>query len=131
MLEAGGNAFDAGLAAAFAQMVVDPFMCGLGGMGSAQAWVADTNESTVVDFHARARSKVTPDMWAKDQLGRTPISGYTLFSDYRSELGYSSILTPGTPAGLWELHQKYATMPWKDLIQASHKRRKEWIQSVA
>jgi gamma-glutamyltranspeptidase/glutathione hydrolase len=117
VLEAGGNAFDAGLAAAFAQMVVDPFMCGLGGMGSAQAWVADTNESTVVDFHARAGSKVTPDMWAKDQLGRTPISGYTLFSDYRSELGYSSILTPGTPAGLWELHQKYATMPWKDLIQ--------------
>ncbi len=117
VLEAGGNAFDAGLAAAFVQMVVDPFMCGLGGMGTAQVWVAATGENTIVDFHARAGSRATPGMWARDQLGRTPISGYTLFADYRSELGYTSIMTPGTPAGLWELHRRYASMPWKDLIQ--------------
>jgi gamma-glutamyltranspeptidase len=31
MLEFGGNAFDAALAGAFVQMIVDPFMCGVGG----------------------------------------------------------------------------------------------------
>ena len=29
ILEAGGNAFDAAIAVAFVQMIVDPFMCGV------------------------------------------------------------------------------------------------------
>ena len=36
VLRRGGNAFDAALATAFCQMVQDPFMCGLGGMGTLQ-----------------------------------------------------------------------------------------------
>ena len=34
ILNQGGTAFDAAIATAFAQMIVDPFMCGIGGMGS-------------------------------------------------------------------------------------------------
>ena len=41
ILGAGGNAFDAALGTAFAQMVLDPFMCGLGGMGSFQFFHAE------------------------------------------------------------------------------------------
>ena len=33
VLRRGGTAFDAALATAFCQMLQDPFMCGLGGMG--------------------------------------------------------------------------------------------------
>jgi gamma-glutamyltranspeptidase / glutathione hydrolase len=36
VLASGGNAFDAAIATAFAQMVADPFMCGVGGMGTLQ-----------------------------------------------------------------------------------------------
>ena len=76
ILESGGNAFDAAVATAFAQMVVDPFMCGLGGMGTFQYFDAGAGEGGMIDFHARAGAKVTPDMWAADSQGRTEVSGY-------------------------------------------------------
>jgi gamma-glutamyltranspeptidase/glutathione hydrolase len=116
ILSKGGNAFDAAIATAFAQMVADPFMCGLGGMGTFQYFRADTGERGMIDFHARAGSKVTPDMWAADSKGRTEISGYSLFDDYRSELGYTSILTPGTVAGFFEAHRRLCSRPWRELL---------------
>ena len=116
ILERGGTAFDAAIAAAFVQMVVDPFMCGVGGMGTAQVYVARTGEHRMIDFYNRSGSSVTPDMWAADIEGRTAISGYTIFEDFRSELGYTSIMTPGTVAGFAELHCRYATWPWKELL---------------
>ena len=128
VLEAGGNAFDAALATAFMQMVVDPFMCSLGGMGSANIYVVATREHCIVDFHARAGSKVKPDMWAKDFVGYTPVTRCTLFDDYRSELGYSSIMTPGTVAGFGEIHRSYCTMKWSDLIAPAIKTAREGFQ---
>ncbi|PPR55719.1 MAG: Gamma-glutamyltranspeptidase, partial [Alphaproteobacteria bacterium MarineAlpha4_Bin2] len=109
ILSAGGNAFDAAVATACAQMVVDPFMCGLGGMGSFQFHHAESGANGMIDFHARAGSRVTPEMWMNDVRGRTEISGYTLFDDFRSELGYTSILTPGTVKGFGEVHRRFCT----------------------
>ena len=116
VLEAGGNAFDAALATAFTQIVVDPFMCGPGGMGTANVCLAATREHRIIDFYTRAGSKVSADMWQKDFAGYSPISRYALFDDYRSELGYSAIMTPGTVAGLGEIHKRCCTMKWSDLI---------------
>jgi gamma-glutamyltranspeptidase/glutathione hydrolase len=116
VLADGGNAFDAAVAAAFAQMIADPFMCGVGGMGTMQVYVAATAEQTMIDFHPRAGSKATPEMWQGAFRGRTEVSGYTVFDDYRSELGYTSIMTPGTIAGFYEAHQRYGTRPWAELL---------------
>ena len=118
VLAAGGNAFDAALATAFAQMIADPFMCGLGGMGTLQYYRASDGAHAMIDFHARAGAKVTPDMWAADSRGRTEISGYSLFDDFRSELGYTAILTPGTVAGFAEFHRRLCSKPWGDLLIA-------------
>ena len=117
ILNQGGTAFDAAIATAFAQMIVDPFMCGIGGMGSFQYYHSATGENGMIDFHATSGSKVTPEMWQNDMKGSTPISGYSLFDDYRSELGYTSIMTPGTVAGFAEAHRRFGTMPWCDLLQ--------------
>ena len=116
ILSSGGNAFDAAVATAFAQMVVDPFMCGLGGMGSFQYFHAESGENAMIDFHARAGSLVTPEMWMNDVRGRTEISGYTIFDDFRSELGYTSILTPGTVAGFGEVHERFCTRTLDELV---------------
>ena len=124
-LEQGGNAFDAAITAAFMQMVVDPFMCGPGGMGTGLFYVSNTGESQTIDFHGRAGSRVTPGMWQAAMKGRTPISGYTLFDDFRSELGYTSITTPGAIAGFAELHQRYATRPWSELLEPAIEKARE------
>ena len=116
ILGRGGNAFDAAIATAFAQMVVDPFMCGIGGMGTLQYLDTKGGGHGMIDFHNRAGSGVRPGMWAEDLAGRSEISGYTLFDDHRSELGYRSIMTPGTVPGFAEAHRRLASWDWSDLL---------------
>ena len=113
ILAEGGNAFDAAIAAAFTQMVTDPHMCGLGGFGAAT--YAGPDGCRHLAFHARIGSRATADMWAADCRGRLELGGYTLFDDHRSSLGHRSVGTPGTVAGLAELH-RHARLPWADLI---------------
>ena len=114
LLARGGNAFDAAIGTAFAQMVVDPQMCGLGGFGCATyAW---SGGSQHLAFHARAGSRATEEMWANDFRGRTELGNYTLFDDHRSNLGHTSVGTPGVVAGLARLHGR-ARLPWAELIE--------------
>jgi len=117
ILASGGNAFDALVATAFAQMINDPFMGGIGGMGTLHYFSAATGHSRTLDFNNRAGSRVTPDMWAGDVKGRTAISRYSVFDDFRSEIGYGSIMTPGTLAGLGTFHESCCSMPWNSLLQ--------------
>jgi gamma-glutamyltranspeptidase / glutathione hydrolase len=118
LLARGGNAFDAAIGTAFAQMVTDPQMCGLGGFGCAT--YAGPGGSEHIAFHARAGSRATPDMWAKDFKGRTELGNYTLFDDHRANLGHTSVGTPGVVAGLASLH-RHARLPWAELIEPASK----------
>lgn len=119
VLEEGGNAFDAAVAAGFMQMVSDPFMCGLGGWGSATVYQAKSGKFEHIGFWARIGSKMRPDMWANDVRGFTDIWRFPLFDDHRNLCGYTSIMTPGTVAGFGEIHARYATKPWAELLQPS------------
>lgn len=121
VLEAGGNAVDAAVVTAFVQMIVTPFSCGVGGMMSAHVWAQGKGEHRVVDGCVRAGSLVTDDMWAKDYLGETAFGGSSQFEDFRSTIGYTSICTPGTVAALAEVHRRYCTWPWEDLLQPAIK----------
>ncbi|MEZ4860389.1 MAG: gamma-glutamyltransferase family protein [Caldilineaceae bacterium] len=116
VLEDGGNAFDAALATAFAQTVVLPFSCGVGGFLSAQLWAPQQSEHLVIDGCLRAGARVTADMWADAVQGEAAFSGASLFADMRSDIGYTSICTPGTVAALAQLHERFCTMPWAELL---------------
>ena len=116
-MEAGGNAFDAAIATAFVQAVVLPFSCGVGGFMSANLYQAETRAQQVIDGCLRAGSGVSAEMWAADYRGEAEFSGASLFDDNRSDYGYTSICTPGTVAALGEIHQRFATMPWVELLQ--------------
>ena len=117
ILEAGGNAFDAAIATAFVQMIVTPFSCGIGGMVSAHLLSRAHDAHVVVDGCLRAGSGVTEDMWLADYRGEGEFSGESLFEDYRSTMGYTSICTPGAVAALGEVHRRFGTLPWRDLLQ--------------
>jgi gamma-glutamyltranspeptidase / glutathione hydrolase len=119
VLEGGGTAFDAAVAAGFMQMVTDPFMCGLGGWGSATVYRADTKAFEHIGFWPLIGSRMRPDIWVDDIRGFTDIWRFALFDDHRNLMGYTSIMTPGTVAGFGALHERHATRPWAELLAPS------------
>lgn len=125
VLERGGNAFDAAVAAGFMQMVTDPFMCGLGGWGSATIYHAATGKFDHIGFWPRIGSKMYPEMWEQDVRGFTDLWRFPIFDDHRNLRGYSSIMTPGTVAGFGEIHRLYATLPWNELLEPAARQSEE------
>ena len=115
ILKAGGNAFDAGVAAAFFQAAADPFMCGIGGFGVAGVFASETGESLCVEFYARAGAAARAEMWG-DRV-RQAGNDKTYVEGYPNEIGYQSIGVPGTVAGLAEIHRRWGTLPWAELVR--------------
>ncbi len=117
VLEGGGNAFDAAVAAAAAQIVFDPFMCGLGGWGCATVYDASTSTTESIGFWPTIGERMHPEIWTDDVQGYTDIWHFALFDDFRNILGYQAIMTPGTVAGLGELHRRFCTRPLAELLK--------------
>ncbi len=115
VLRSGGNAFDAAVTAAFVQMVVDPQMCGVAGFGVANLRAADGRHE-VIDFNGTAGSRVTPDMW-KDIVIEQDWTGYGYHVQGAvNDVGYGSIMTPGTVAGMAETLRRFGTISWADAL---------------
>jgi len=117
VLQAGGNAFDAAIATAFAQMVVDPQMCGIGGFGCLTLYDAARDDVVVMDFNAKAGQNATPHQWENVIVDEIWTGYGWALEGHVNDIGYGAIGTPGTVAGLAELHRRFATRPWAELIQ--------------
>ncbi len=130
VLKVGGNAFDAAIATAFTQMVVDFQNCSVAGFGCLTLYDAARDETVVIDFNATAGSRTTPEMWQNIVVDEV-FTGYGWkLQGGVNEIGYGAIATPGTLAGLWELHRRYATLPWADLITPAIRTAREgWLVS--
>jgi gamma-glutamyltranspeptidase/glutathione hydrolase len=117
VLKRGGNAYDAALACALMQFILDPHSCGIGG------YLLLTHHSSgaeqpqkILDAPALAGSRVSPTMWESEVLGPNP-GGWGFFLKNKiNDDGYQSICTPGMMRGLKTIHERWCTWKWADLI---------------
>ena len=108
MLEAGGNAFDALVATAFAMGVVEPLDNGLGGGGFAVLHQAAGGETHSLDFMSAAPLAAHYDLYQID----APDVGYRIMvRDRANELGHRSVAVPGAAAGLAEIARRFGALP--------------------
>ncbi|NTX15328.1 gamma-glutamyltransferase [Myxococcus sp. CA056] len=101
MLDKGGNAVDAAVAAAFVAAVVGPYHSGVGGGGFALVHDAKSGATRVLDFREVAPKAATRDMFLKD--GKV-VPG--LSTD-----GVLAVAVPGAVAGYLELLKTHGTLP--------------------
>ncbi len=99
VLEAGGNAADAAVAAALALAVVYPQAGNLGGGGFA-LWASPGEPPESLDFREVAPSKYTADLYLDDQ-------GDVVRS--RSLATPLAVGVPGSPLGLFELYKRHGS----------------------
>lgn len=116
ILERGGNAVDAALAAAFVQGVVDPQMSGIGGFGSMQVYMPGRGQHEILEFYARAPLAARPDMWLDKLVGQSRDGFGFILQDNISELGYLAVSTPGSVKGYAEALSRYGSLDWADVM---------------
>ncbi|MDP7062806.1 MAG: gamma-glutamyltransferase [Planctomycetota bacterium] len=106
ILAAGGNAVDAAIAMHFALAVTYPYAGNLGGGGF--FLLRDANgEAWFLDFREVAPAAATPDMYLNE--GGKPVADW-------SRVGWKAVGVPGAVPGMWEAHQRWGKLPWKELV---------------
>ncbi|MFN6497727.1 MAG: gamma-glutamyltransferase [Nostoc sp. DedQUE01] len=108
MLRKGGNAVDAAVATTFAISVVEPFSAGIGGGGFLLMHSQKTGEMKALDFRERAPLKATRNMYLDAQGKVRPNASID---------GYLAVATPGTVAGLYEVHRRYGKLSWQEVVK--------------
>ncbi len=106
ILRAGGNAVDAAVATGFALAVVHPIAGNLGGGGFLLLRTHD-GKSTFIDYREKAPLAATETMYLDAQGNVIPDA---------SVIGYRSIATPGSVAGLAYAEKKYGKLGLKRVM---------------
>ncbi|MDG1481456.1 MAG: gamma-glutamyltransferase [Myxococcota bacterium] len=104
ILEAGGNAADAAIAAALASGVVQPAGSGLGGGGFA-VLVTPDGEQAVLDFREVAPAAATQSMFVDAT------------AEDASRIGGLAVGVPGEPSGLVALHERWGSLPLRTIVR--------------
>ncbi len=109
IMKKGGNAYDAAIAVHFALQVTFPEAGNIGGGGFAVIRTA-SGEIASLDFREKAPKAAYRDMYL-DSDGNVIAQ--------KSRFGHLAAGVPGSVAGMWELHKKYGSLPWADLVAPS------------
>jgi len=105
VLESGGNAVDAAVAAGLALAVTHPSAGNIGGGGFMLVRFAD-GRSTFIDFRERAPEQASRNMYL-DASGKATED---------SVVGYRAAGVPGSVRGFEYASRKYGRKPWAELV---------------
>ncbi len=107
ILNKGGNAIDAAVAAAATLGVTDPFSCGIGGGGFMVIYLAKDKRVITIDHRETAPASFTPTVF---QQNGKPMDFETVVASGRS------VGVPGTVRGWNEALQRYGSMSFKQVL---------------
>jgi len=118
ILQQGGNAVDAAVAAAFVLAVTYPEAGNLGGGGFMTLFAPSINDHQTknhqnqqayfLDYREKAPKAATQNMYLDNNQQVIP---------YKSLVGYQASGVPGTVMGFWQAHKRFGTLPWQQLLQ--------------
>jgi len=103
VLERGGSAVDAAIAALVVSGVVQPVSSGLGGGGFALCWTAKTQRAAFLDFRETAPGGIRPKLYGRRTLA-DPSRGRW-------------VGVPGEVAGIAALHERWGVLPLGELFR--------------
>ncbi|MFH0915819.1 MAG: gamma-glutamyltransferase, partial [bacterium] len=101
ILESGGNAIDAAVAAAFALGVCEPAASGLGGQTMMMIHEASSGRTFALDGSSRAPNRATRE----------------IFTPENAKVGYRSATVPSTPAALRYALETYGTLKLAQVLE--------------
>ncbi len=107
IMEKGGNAFDAMIATDLALSVCYPNAGNLAG-GGFFVFRKANGEKGSLDYREKASENASKNMFLDNKGNIIPD---------KSTLGGMAVGVPGTVAGLYEVYEKMATLPWATLVQ--------------
>jgi len=107
ILAEGGNAYDASIAVAFALAVVLPRAGNIGGGGFMVMFDEASQKSYSIDYRETAPEAATKNMF---------LASDGSVDRKKATQGILSIGVPGTIYGMWEVHNKFGSMPWDKLL---------------
>jgi gamma-glutamyltranspeptidase / glutathione hydrolase len=116
ILEEGGNAVDASVAAAFAGWIAESPLTGPGAGGFALVLPGDRRPARVADFFV-----ATPGIGRPAEPGAEMHAVDVGFGDSETtqvfRIGEASCAVPGATAGLAAIHEAYGRLPWRVLLE--------------
>ena len=113
ILEEGGNAFDAALAATFMTFVAEAVFASPGGGGFLMARQAEKDTASLFDFFVDTPVK---------RRAASEVSFFPIYADFgpakqEFHIGLGSSATPGIVPGLFAVHEALCRLPMKRLVE--------------